>query len=490
MRVATWAAAFVLFTVLATANAGGYRYGVSDQAFYIPAISLRADPTLFAHDRDVFEPQMRLWLGDEILGAVVRTTAVPLPVLFGGLYLVTMAVYVAGAGALARAFGLGPLATLMALLIMTLRHRIPKTGANSLEGYMHPRVLAFGLGLFVLAAVLRRRWLGATALVLVAALVHPSTAMWFAGVVLVAWLASLPQRTWLLVTAAAFVGAAPSLAPRLAPGFFVRMDPDWLAVLGDRDYLFSLAWPLYAWVLNLGYVALLVLLYRYRRAKGLATPAETGLVVGLLALVVVFLSTLPATDAQVAFFVTLQANRVFWLLDAVLAIVGAWWMVDALPAFTHRRAAIVVMALVAMGSAARGVYVLQHETNRALVEPDLPPTTWTATMRWLETQPASWNVLADPAHAWKFGSSIRAAARRSTPLELGKDPAMAMYDRALARRVADRERALQPFDHLTIEDVRRLDATYSLDVLIDVATRRFDLPVLFANDDFVAYDLR
>lgn len=67
---------------------------------------------------------------------------------------------------------------------------------------------------------------------------------------------------------------------------------------------------------------------------------------------------------------------------------------------------------------------------------------------------------------------------------------MAMYDRALARRVADRERALQPFDHLTIEDVRRLDATYSLDVLIDVATRRFDLPVLFANDDFVAYDLR
>ena len=32
-------AGLFIFLVLATANSGGYRYGVSDQAYYLPAIS-------------------------------------------------------------------------------------------------------------------------------------------------------------------------------------------------------------------------------------------------------------------------------------------------------------------------------------------------------------------------------------------------------------------------------------------------------------------
>ena len=39
----------------------------------------------------------------------------------------------------------------------TLRHAIAKTGANTLEGYFHPRQLAFALGLWGVAMFLRRR---------------------------------------------------------------------------------------------------------------------------------------------------------------------------------------------------------------------------------------------------------------------------------------------------------------------------------------------
>lgn len=493
MTVRPWAflaLAFPLFLAIATANAGGYRYGVSDQAFYVPAIALRADPALFPRDRDVIEPQMRLWIGDEILGALVRTTGIDLPTLFGVTYVVTMAALVAAAALLARALGCSWWTIALVIAVMTLRHRIPRTGANSLEGYMHPRMLAFAIGVFALAAVARLRWTTAIACVVAAAVVHTSTALWFAGAVFVAALWVTRARVWWL-TAAAAVGVAGLVAARLAvPGMFATMDVEWLTVLADRDYLFSLQWPAWAWLLNLGYALAIVLVYVRRRAKGVATHGEAALVAGLLSLVVVFAATLPFTAARVHFFVQLQANRIFWLLDLTAVIYLAWAVMDDVAArgTWRRRAAIV--ALVAALASARGAYILQTETSRQLIQATLPDNDWTATMRWLSTQPASWHVLADPGHAWLFGSSVRVAALRDTLLELGKDPAMAMYDRALAHRVAERTRALAHFDRMTADDVLRLDAAYDLDVLIDHASRRFDLPVLFENAGFIAYDLR
>jgi hypothetical protein len=314
--------------------------------------------------------------------------------------------------------------------------------------------------------------------------------MWFAGLVLVAAVWWHRRRRSLVPAMAGAAVLVPVLAPIVAPGLFPRMDDVWLTVVSDRDYLFSLDWPLYAWALNLGYVVLLAALAAYRQRAGIARTGEAGLFAGLFALVLVFLATLPAVERHVAFFVALQANRVFWILDLVLAVLGAWWLIEIVPRLTHRRAGAAAAALVAIFSLARGGYVLAMETNRALVEPDLPRTTWTETMRWLEAQPASWHVLADPGHAWKYGSSVRVAARRDTLLELGKDPAMAMYDRPLAHRVADRSAALARFDTLSLADVRRLDAAYDLDVFVDTTARQFDLPVLFRNPDFVAYDLR
>src|SRR5690606_18389431 len=58
-RASSFAVAALFFLIIGTANAGGYRFGVSDQAFYVPAIELAADDTLFPRDRAVFDPQMR-----------------------------------------------------------------------------------------------------------------------------------------------------------------------------------------------------------------------------------------------------------------------------------------------------------------------------------------------------------------------------------------------------------------------------------------------
>jgi len=482
--------AILFVLIVGTANSGGYRFGASDQAFYIPAVSLSADPSLFPRDRAVFEPQMRLWIGDEILGGIVRTTGVSLEALFAGLYVITMAGLALALIALARALGCNWWTIAVALVLVTLRHRIARTGANSLEGYMHPRMLAFALGLAAFVCIVRLRPAAAVAWTIAAAVVHTSTAIWFAGAVMVAAAWPWRDRRAVQLTAAAAIAfglAALAVAVTSLP----RMDAEWLAVLGDRDYLFSADWPLYAWLGNLAYPAVLIALYRQRRNAGVTTPGEASLLAGLLALILVFLISIPLAELHIAFFVQLQANRIFWLLDVVTVVYVAWWLSAVVMSGRSVAARAALVGLLAMLAIGRGVFVL-NETGRPLAQ--LSPAAdddWLDVMAWLRTQPASWHVLADPGHAWKFGISLRAAALRDTPLEFGKDPAMAMYDHPLATRVAERRVQLADFDGWSSsDDVRRADDALDLDAFVDTASRSFDLPVLFKNKTFVVYDLR
>jgi hypothetical protein len=482
-------AGLVFVLLVGTANAGGYRYGVSDQAFYIPAIHLAAGTAAFPRDAAVFAPQMRLWVGDEVLGAIVRTAGVDLPPLFAILYAGTMVLLALATIALARSLGCSWWTIAAALVLLTLRHRIARTGANSLEGYFHPRMLAFACGMTAFASMISGRRRSAGIWTIAAGVVHTSTALWFAGALAVAawWPERQSRAGRALATAGAVVAVAAVLA---AVATLPRMDADWLAVLADRDYLFPADWPLYAWITNLAYPGVLWALYRRRVRAGQAVPGEAGLLAGLTALVILFLVSVPLTGLRIAFVVQLQVNRVFWLLDAVTAVYLAWWVLDAVAIRRRRLQPMVVggLALLALG---RGAFIL-HDTGRPLARlTAAADPAWLDAADWLRAQPGSWHVLADPAHAWRFGISLRAAALRDTPLEAGKDPAMAMYDRALAGRVREYTALLAGFDDWTdAADIRRVDERLALDAFIDMRDRHFDLPVLYRNDRFVIYDLR
>ena len=49
------AATTIAFIVLCTMNAAGYRYGASDQAFYIPAVLRHVNPALFPRDAPLID---------------------------------------------------------------------------------------------------------------------------------------------------------------------------------------------------------------------------------------------------------------------------------------------------------------------------------------------------------------------------------------------------------------------------------------------------
>jgi hypothetical protein len=487
IRWAGFAAAVVLFGLLATANSGGYRYGVSDQAFYAPAIAMRIDPALFPRDRALFAPQMRAWLAGDLFAWLSRVTGAKLPALFAVTYVIALVVLSGAAMWFARGLAMSWWGVAALLLLLTLRHQITRTGANSLEGYMHPRVLAFALGAVVFGFLIRQRYAAGGLVTLGAAVVHPTTALWFAVVAAVVFLRSRIDRP----TAASLGLVMPAVMLAFGAPFMDlrRMDPEWLAVLADKSYLFPSSWPPSVWAVNLAYPVALLLIFRHRRHSGASVPGEEPLILGLIALVVLFLISVPFSGARIALAVQLQIGRVFWLLDFMLAAYVAWWVTSGR---AGRSTALRVAVLVGLGafSVGRGIYVLAVETGRPIAELALPPTPWADAMRWLEGQPASMHVLADPGHAWKYGVGVRVAARKDTLLESVKDSAMAMYDRDGAMRVAARSAALARFDEMTTDDIRSLDARFGLDAFVVEANRTFGFPVLYRNAQFVIYDLR
>lgn len=473
----------VLFVLIATANGAGYRYGTSDQAFYIPAVVRALQPEAFPRDAALIDSQARLLLADNVLAGIVRTTGVPLERLFLSAYLLSLLGIGAALVLIAARLYSSAWLTVALAAAFTLRHQISRTSVNSFEPYFHPRMLAFACGALAVAALLRRRFWLAIALVGVSAAVHVTTALWFAVLIGVA-LCCLDRR-FRRPAAGAVIAAVVVLAWASATGrlrdAFVVMDPTWLAAVASKDSLFASGWPAWAWIANLALIGIAWAAHLARRRQGVASIDERAVLCGATALVVIFLATFPLVLARISLPVQLQLSRVFWLVEFV-ALVYVVGLVRS-----RRAAKALAVALVAV-AIARGVYVMTIEhPERPLFAVGLPATEWHGAMGWLKTQSSQAHVLADPGHAWKYGTSVRASAERDVFLEEVKDSAVAIYSRDVARRVAERSAAAADFDQISAEVARDLARRYDLDYLVTEAD--LQLPVVFRNNRFKVYSL-
>ena len=177
------AAGGAAFALAATLNATGYRYGASDQAFYIPAVLHHLDPSLYPRDWPMIGAQGRFFLFDEIVAGLVRATGWPLPAWFLILQAVALTAIYGGAVLIGRAVLATGWAVTAWIAALTLRHRIAQAGVNTLESYFHPRVLVCGLGLVSVGLLLHRRPWWALALAMASAALHPTTAACFVVIV-------------------------------------------------------------------------------------------------------------------------------------------------------------------------------------------------------------------------------------------------------------------------------------------------------------------
>ena len=370
MRLAAGAA---LFVILATANSGGYRYGISDQAFYVPAMAHYVDATLFPRDAVLLEAQTSRTPAYRPVRRARADTGRPACAVRGAVpgHMIGLAVAVWFYG---RALGGSAWASAAALALLTFRHRIAKTGANSLEGYFHPRMLAFAIGIAALACVLRRRLWAA----LVLAMARRPRCIPPRACGLLRWSA---WRSWrqLNRTAIWADGRSDRSCRRLC-GLAVaglRLDETWRSVLLEKDYLFPLA------------------------VAGLRVGAES-------ALSTVTCSHLPAAPRARTRW--RRVSRCFWPAcsrssqDSCCPFrsrpgtsrwlcscrstassgcstrrsccTSAWWLMDDLAVRRGRAWRTPLLAAVVLLSAVRGFYVLAIETKRPLVQASLPAGDW------------------------------------------------------------------------------------------------------------------
>lgn len=431
------------FAVLATLNAGGYRYGASDQAFYIPAIRHQLDPSLFPRDWAMLGAQGRFFFVDEIGAALVGMTGLGLPVWFALAQIVTLVVLYTGAVLLGAPLLRSPWAVTAWVAALTLRHRIAKTGVNTLEAYFHPRMLVFGLGLTSLALFLRGRPWWALALAAASGGLHPTTGALFVGLLMVAMAVGEPALR--RPAAATAIAGAVAVGAAIAAGVFdvQSMDPAWLALLATKDYVFPTQWSLDTWLVNLLGPGLLVGIGWHRHRRGLMDRRELGLVAGALTLVAGFLLSLPFIASGMALAIQLQTSRALWPVEVLATLYLVWALAGhgAGPPASPLRARALAALLVAT-SLGRGVYVgFVESPDRPLLSATLPDTDWTRALAWVrDTTPTDAFVLADPGHAWQagYGTAVRIAAERDVYLEETKDVAMALYSRDVARTVTAR----------------------------------------------------
>lgn len=493
MRALIHAAGALAFVALATLNSGGYRFGAADQAFYIPAVLKRLDRTLFPRDATLLEPQARYFFVDEIVAAVVRSTGWSIEACFAAGYLLGLVIFYVALWRLGHVLFRTPLASWALLAAETLRHRITKTGVNTLEGYFHPRVLVFAVGVWAIATYLRGHpWLAMGA-ILAAGLLHPTTAAFFVLFLGVAIWTTEPhaRRTVGTLAGIGLVGIAWMLLAGPMQGALAPMDPAWRALLESKDYLFPVRdWAAGAWVANLGTACLAIGTLAWRLNRGGAAARERGLLAGAVALLAGFLLTLPAVTMGSALFVQLQISRVFWVLDLLGTVALVWLLVDqppGVPARAPARWRLAVAAVLVVVAAGRGLWIafVEHG-DRPLVAARLPDDDWTRVIRWAEQQPARAHLIADPGHAWRFGTPLRHAGR-DVFLEDVKDTAMAIYSRESAARVIERREVVGDFATLDTAGTRALAARFGLDYL--VIDRDLDLPLTHREGRFRIYTL-
>jgi hypothetical protein len=449
---------------------------------------------------------------DEVLAGLARSTGLSLETLFLAGYVGSLLVIWTGLVLIGTRVYRSPWALAALAAAFTMRHRIPRTSVNSFEPYFSTRMLAFGIGMLAIAAVLRRRPWAAIALIGLAAPIHVTTALWFAVLVGTA-LAVLDAQIRRVVIAGGVIAAVVLVAAVLAGplrGTITRMDDIWLQAVASKDSLFATDWPAWAWAANLGFFGLLWWAHRARARRGGATPEDRALVWGAGALVALFLVTLPLVMAGMSLAVQFQISRVFWLVDllALVYVVGAVCDSRTVKAgaatdkeilaandspshaartFTVREAAVAILLI--LFATGRGIYVMLVERpERPLFEVRLPVSPWEDAMAWLRRQPADTHVLADPGHGWKYATSVRVSAERDVLLEEVKDSALAIYSRDVAARFVDRVQAVGDFASMSPERAQELARRYDLDFLVTEAD--LALPLAYGNDQFRIYSLK
>jgi len=231
----------------------GYHPGVEDDGVYLPAIKRHLNPQLYPHDFEFFTLQLQATVFDKLIAGSIRVSHLPVGLGLLLWHFVSVFLLLWGCWQISRRCFNEPHAQWAAVSTVAVLLTMPVAGTALYLGdqYLHPRLLATGVILGAIGAILDRKYVLAAACLAIAFVIHPLMASF--GISYCAFLAwkERPRAN------------APLLALLFPLGWIFEPTSDaWRVAAGTRDYYFlsNLQW--YEW---LGVFAPLVLLCWFRR---------------------------------------------------------------------------------------------------------------------------------------------------------------------------------------------------------------------------------
>lgn len=456
-------AARLALVTLAALVVHGYHLGVEDGEIYIPAIRKLLHPNTYPYATEFFLSHERLSVFAPVVAWSARMAHLPTDWAAFLWYIVTLFAFFAGCWMLAATCFRSPRARWLAVLVVASAMTMPATNTGLLlvDPYITARSFSTPLTLFALVALLKRRSLPATLLIVLTAAVHPQMAAYLVFLAGVLWLAEHGGQT------AAQQKFAPALLLALPAQFQFGPAPQpYREALYSRDFYFLSTWAWYHWLGLLAPLAFLVWFAR-GRLRG-TTPEFARLSIALVpfGLISILAGAVVGFSHQLDMYARLQPLRCFHLITLVFILLFA----GVIGEYAARERAWLTPALCI--PLAAGMFLVSRATYPHSAQIEIPGRTtssndWVNALLWIKhNTPAEAVFAVDSRYFLVPGVDVhgfRAVSGRAALADYIKDGGAVAVFPALAPEWKQMTDATYGLDHFSAQNFVGLSRQYPVD---------------------------
>jgi hypothetical protein len=455
----------LFFLTAAAILVHGYHPFVEDAEIYVPGIKKLLNPALYPLNEGFFASHARLTLFPNLIEWSVRVTHLPLEWALLAWHFGCIFLLLAGCWKLGRTcFGSARAAWGGAILVASLL-TIPVAGTALyiMDQYVNPRSFSTAASLWIVLAVLRRKYSHAAIWIVLVALVHPLMALF--GLAYAALLiGGRHMQQALSLSSRSLREYALALFPLM---LFPPVTSAYRQVLESHSYFFLLRWAWYEWLGIFGPLLLLWWLGRIARRRKLVVVERlcfTSIVFGEIFLVIGLAIAIPPQFVRLA---ELQPMRSLLLIYVLLFVISGGLLAEHVLKTKWWRWLVFVPLCV-------GMFYAQRQLFPATPHLELPGrgngNRWVQTFLWIRgNTPVNAYFALDPEHMRLPGEDqhgFRAVAERSMLADRVKDSGAVTMFPALAQIWLDQVSAQQGWKDFGVEDFAKLHQRFGVDWVV------------------------
>jgi len=438
----------------------GYHPFVEDAEIYVPGIKKLLNPALYPYNAEFFASHASRTLFPNLIAWSAWGTHLPLEWVLLLWHFACVFALLVGCWKLGRiCFGTTRAAWGGAVFLASmLTIPVAGTALYIIDQYLNPRSFSTAAVVWMLLAVMQRKFMLAALVCIVTALIHPLMAVFSLALALILlWREARSSRA---NYASAFAIFPLALFPPVTSAY--------RQVLESHSYFFLSRWEWYEWLGIVGPLIILWLVGRMARRKHLLeleALCASAVIFGVLFFVGALAITIPPQFARLAELQPMRSLQLIYIL--LLAISGGAFAEYLLKGKLWRW-------LILFVPLAGGMFYAQRQLFPATVHLELPgrnpANQWVQTFIWIkDNTPLNAYFALDPDHMRLAGEDqhgFRAIAERSMLADRVKDSGAVSMFPALAQTWLEQVNDENGWSQFGVEDFRRLQGKYDIDWVV------------------------